>query len=79
MFSTSARFVSRDTWVKQRELFRLMSNIQYVSTWTATIYTVHGARFPRGSACVYTVHVVKTSIGNNFTKTRQLNCYDDRR
>ena len=28
--------------------------------------------FPRGSACVYTVHMVKTSIGNYFDKTRQL-------
>ena len=56
---------------KQRELFRLMS-IQHVSTGTATIYTVHVAMFPRGSACVDTVHMVKTSIGNYFAKTRQL-------
>ena len=50
---------------KQRELFRLMS-IQHVSTVTATIYTVHVAMFPRGSACIYTVHMVKTSVGNYF-------------
>ena len=31
---------------------------EHVSTWTASVYTVHVAMFPRGSACVYIVHMV---------------------
>ena len=36
-----------------------MSN-EHLSTWSASVYMVHVTVFPRGSACVYTVHVVKT-------------------
>ena len=48
-----------------------MSN-EHVSTWTASVYTVHVAMFPRGSACVYIAHVAKTNIRNYFAKPRQL-------
>ena len=48
-----------------------MSN-EHVSAWTAFVYMVHVAMFPRGSACVYIVHVVKTSIRNYFAKTRHV-------
>ena len=40
--------------------FRPMSN-EHVSTWTASVYTVHVIMFPRSSACAYAVHVMKTS------------------
>ena len=52
-----------------------MSN-EHVSTWTASVYTVNVTMFPRGSACVYIVHVAfmiyETGIRNNFAKTRRI-------
>ena len=53
-----------------------MSNKQ-VSVWTASVYTVHVTMFPRGSACVYIVHVVETSIRNYFAKPRR-SCFEFR-
>ena len=40
-----------------------------MSTWTASVYTLHVTMFPRGSVCVHIVHVVKTSIRNFFGKS----------
>ena len=39
--------------------------------WIATVYTVHVTMIPRGSACVFIRHVVKTSIHNYFVITRR--------
>ena len=57
-------------------LFRPMSN-EHVSMWTASVYTVHVTMFPRGSACVYIVHVVKTSIRNYFANPTN-SCFEFR-
>ena len=40
--------------------FQPISN-EHVSTWTASVYTVHVIMFPRASACVCIVHVMKRS------------------
>ena len=48
-----------------------------MSTWMASDYTVRVAMFPRGSACVYIVHVVKTGIRNYFAKPRR-SCFEFR-
>ena len=37
----------------------------HVPTWTVSIYTVHGTIFPRGSACVYIVHVLNNVYQND--------------
>ena len=33
-----------------------------MSMWTTSVYTVHATMFPRGSACVYIVHMVFVTI-----------------
>ena len=50
-----ARFDSPHS-LRLRGIFRPMSN-EHVSTWVASVYTVHVTMFPCGSACVYIVHV----------------------
>ena len=47
---------------------------EHVATWTAS---VHVTMFSQGSACVYIVHIVKTSIRNYFAKPRR-NCFEFR-
>ena len=54
-------------WIPPPSVFQPMSN-EHVSTWTASNYTVQITMFHRGSACVYVVYVVKTSIRNYFLK-----------
>ena len=39
-----------------------------MSTWIASVYTIHVIMFPRGSASVYIVYVVNISIGNYFAQ-----------
>ena len=43
--------------------------------WTASVYTAHVTMFPRGSVCVYLVHVVKTSITITFPQTKAIMIY----
>ena len=57
-------------------IFRPVSN-KHVSTWTASVYTVQVTLLLYGSACFYTVHVVKTSMWNYFAKTRR-SCFEFR-
>ena len=42
-----------------------------MSTWIASVYTVHVIMFLRGSASVYIVYVVNISICNYFAKPRR--------
>ena len=50
-----------------------------MSTWIASVYTVHVIMFLRGSARVYIVHVVNISIGNYFAKLRRTpSCFEFR-
>ena len=50
-----------------------------MSTWIASVYTVHVIMFLRGSASVYIVHVVNISIGNYFAKPRRRrSCFEFR-
>ena len=42
-----------------------------MATRIVSVYMVHVIMFPRGSASVYTVHVIKISIGNYFAKPRR--------
>ena len=48
--------------LRRQGVFQPISN-EHVSTWTASVYTVHVTMFLCGSACVY-IYVVKTSIRN---------------
>ena len=45
-----------------------MSN-EHVSTWTASVYTIHATMYPRGSACVYIVHVLDRGHQNDLPMT----------
>ena len=62
------------TQVERQGVLRPMS-YDHVSTWLASVCTVHVIMFPRGSASVYTVHVVK--ISNYFAKPR-CSCFEFR-
>ena len=62
--------------LRRQGVFRPMSN-DHVSTWIASVYTVHVIMFLRDSASVYIVHVVNISIGNYFAKPRR-SCFEFR-
>ena len=48
---------------------------EYVSTWTASVDTVHVTMFPLRCVCVYIKHVMETGIRNYFVKPRR-NCVE---
>ena len=71
----------RDQWIVKTERKRrgggqhVLTHHEHVSTWTASVYTVHVKMFPRGSDCVYIVHVVHTIIRNYLAKPRR-SCFE---
>ena len=56
-FDSPGRFRNRD--------FYDLSN-EHVSTWSASVYTLHVKKIPRGSTCVYFVHIDALSRKNIY-------------
>ena len=44
--------------------------------WTASVYRVHVTMFPRDSACVYIVHLVKTDLIRNYFAKPRRSCFE---